>query len=96
MSYIVVARWRAKPGERVKIESLLRQLAEAARTEPGNLGFMVHRLRDNPDEFLLYETYKDEAAFAAHREYEHFKRIVIAEAVPRLDHREIKTYDLVA
>jgi quinol monooxygenase YgiN len=53
---------------------------------------VVHRLRDDADEFLLYETYKDEAAFLAHRETAHFKNIVIAEAVPRLEHREIQVY----
>lgn len=85
MSYVIVARWRAKPGERAKVEALLRQLIEAVRSEPGNLGFVVHRLREDPDEFLLYETYKDEAAFLTHREMAHFKNLVIAEAVPRLE-----------
>jgi quinol monooxygenase YgiN len=94
MSYIVVARWRAKPGERAKVETLLRQLTEAVRSEPGNLGFVVHRLREDADEFLLYETYKDEAAFLAHREMTHFKNLVIAEAVPRLERREIQSYAL--
>jgi quinol monooxygenase YgiN len=94
MSYVVVARWRAKPSERAKVEALLRQLTEAVRSEPGNLGFLVHRLRDDPNEFLIYETYKDEAAFLVHREMAHFKDLVIAEAVPRLDRREIQAYSL--
>jgi quinol monooxygenase YgiN len=94
MSYVIVARWRAKPGERAKVEALLRQLIEAVRSEPGNLGFVVHRLREDPDEFLLYEPYKDEAAFLTHREMAHFKNLVIAEAVPRLERREIQAYAL--
>lgn len=96
MSYVVAAHWRARPGERAKIELLLRQLKEAVRTEPGNLGFVVHSSREDADEFLLYETYKDEAAFLEHRETEHFKKIVISEALPRLQRREIKAYELVA
>lgn len=92
MAYVVVARWRAKPGERSTIEALLRQLAQAVRTEPGNLGFVVHRAREDADAFLLYETYRDEAAFAAHRATPHFKALVIAEAVPRLASREIDIY----
>jgi len=62
--------------------------------KPGNLGFVVHRLREDADEFLLYETYKDEAAFLAHREMTHFKNLIIAEAVPRLERREIQSYAL--
>jgi len=92
MSYVVVARWRAKPGEGATIESVLRQLADEVRTEPGNLAFTVHRRREDPDEFLLYEIYKDEGAFAAHRATAHFKRLVLSEAVPRLDRREIDVY----
>ena len=94
MSYVVVARWRAKPGERAQVEAILRQLTKAVGAEPGNAGFAVHRRRDDPDEFLLYETYTDEASFLAHRETPHFKKLVLAEAVPLLERREIQAYAL--
>ncbi len=92
MSYVVVARWHAKPGKGADVGGILRQLTTAVRTEPGNLGFVVHQQHADADEFLLYETYVDEAAFSAHRETEHFKRLVLAEAVSQLDRRDIQAY----
>ena len=37
--------------------------------------FTVLRSRDEPRTFVLYERYDDEAAFQAHRESEHFKKL---------------------
>lgn len=95
MSYVMVARWRPREGETGKIESILRELAAAIRQEPGNRQFTVHRSRDDADEFLLYEVYASEQAFRDHQQTEHFKRLVLAEAVPRLALRERCAYSVV-
>jgi quinol monooxygenase YgiN len=60
--------------------------ARAARTEPGCKQFEV--LVDPKDraKIMLYEVYKDEAAFEAHQQTPHFKKYV-AEAVPLLADR---------
>jgi quinol monooxygenase YgiN len=92
MSYIVMARWRPRDGEREKIEIILRELAPAVRREPGNLQFTVHRGCDDPDELLLYEIYQSEEAFRAHQQTEHFKRLVLERAVPLLSVRERRAY----
>src|SRR5215470_6978635 len=95
MSYIVVARWRPREGERAKIEIILRELAPAVRREPGNLQFTVHRGCDDPNELLLYEIYQSEEAFRAHQQTEHFKRLVLEHAVPLLSVRERRAYVVV-
>ena len=59
MTYVIVAYWRPREGQAEKIEAILRDLAAAARQEPGNLEFIVNRSHDDPNEFLLYEQYKD-------------------------------------
>jgi quinol monooxygenase YgiN len=49
--------------------------ANAASTfvdEPGCLRFDVCRSQSDPDHFVFYEIYRDEAALAAHREAPHF------------------------
>ena len=92
MSYVMVARWRPRDGERAKIESILRELAAAIRREPGNRQFTVLRGHDDPDDFLLYEVYASEQAFRDHQQTEHFKRLVLGEAVPRLALRERSAY----
>jgi len=38
--------------------------------------------------FFLYELFADDAPFAAHQQTEHFKTLVVGEALPRLERRE--------
>ena len=45
----------------------------SAKDEPGCLRFDVIQDRDDPHCFYFYEVYRDDAAFAAHRESAHFK-----------------------
>ena len=88
MSHVVVAHWRPRDGQVEKIESILRELTKEVRREPGNLQFTVHRGCDDPNELLLYEIYQSEEAFRAHQQTEHFKELVIGEALPKLARRE--------
>ncbi|HEY3001568.1 MAG TPA: putative quinol monooxygenase, partial [Kribbellaceae bacterium] len=66
---------------------LLRQNAEASRTEPGCLEFTVYQEIDDRRVILLYERYTDEDAFQAHRQTPHFKEIIEQQVVPLLDER---------
>jgi len=91
---VITAYWRPKDGEGAKVEAILRQLATAIRSEPGNLLFVAHRSKDDPAEILLYEQYKDEQAFLDHRETAHFKSLVLEQAVPLLARREIRMHSI--
>src|SRR3954452_15196227 len=84
MAYVVVARWRAKAGSEERLVALLDELTGASRAEPGCLGYQPHRSTEDPRDFLIYERYADEAAFEAHASSEHFTRLVLEEAVPKL------------
>lgn len=42
--------------------------------EPGNLRFDVIQQLDDPNRFLLYEVYRDEAGMKAHKETAHYAR----------------------
>jgi quinol monooxygenase YgiN len=94
MSHIIVARWRPRAGEEEKIAAILRKLAAKIRAEPGNVSFAAHRAKDDPNDILLYEIYASEAAFNTHRETEHFKTLVLSEAVPLLAFREVRAYSI--
>ncbi|MBN2022423.1 MAG: antibiotic biosynthesis monooxygenase [Pirellulales bacterium] len=48
--------------------------ARGTRREPGNLRFDVLQSQDDPDRFLLYEVYRDEAGMAAHKQTPHYAR----------------------
>jgi quinol monooxygenase YgiN len=84
MAYVVTAFWHAKAGSEDRVVAVLGELARATRAEAGCLQFQPNRSTEDPRRFLLYEEYADEAAFEAHSASEHFKRLVLGEAVPDL------------
>ena len=60
-------RMTAKPGEADRVlELLLRNPRRIEQGERGNLAFAVHRSRDDPNEFWLYETWESEDAVNTH------------------------------
>lgn len=68
----VVARVRAAKGKGDALAALLEEQAAAVRkAEPGCLVYRPHRSAKDPDLFLFYEQYRDDAAFEAHRKAPH-------------------------
>lgn len=73
MTKSLYATMTALPGHRDTLQTLLTDLATHVRGEPGCERFVVYTLTENPDLFHVEETYKDDAAFAAHMATEHGK-----------------------
>jgi quinol monooxygenase YgiN len=93
---VLVARYHGKPGQGDAIQAALKQMApRVAADEPGCKLYHACRSQENPDLFLLYEQYMDEAALLAHRETSHFKEIIEGTIVPLLEKRERELYTLV-
>ena len=68
----VVARLRAAKGKGDALEELLTEQAAVVRAaEPGCRVYRVHRSTRDPELFLFYETYADDAAFELHRKAPH-------------------------
>jgi (4S)-4-hydroxy-5-phosphonooxypentane-2,3-dione isomerase len=85
----LLARYRVREGQGDLVESTLKAMAEAVgRNEPGCLIYRAARSTENPDAFVLYEEYEDEAALLAHRETPHFKKLIEGTIVPVLETRE--------
>ena len=84
--------WEAKAGEAQAAADIVRRFAPLARLEPGLELLTVNQCTDNPRQFLFYECFTDEAAFAAHQETPHFKTMILAEALPKLSKRERVRY----
>ena len=95
MPYVVVANWKAKPGEEEACLELLRKISSASREEPGCILFWVHRSTEDPRSFFLYEQYESEDAFRAHASSDHVRRYVLEDAVNRLELRRREILDLV-
>ncbi|GFG50491.1 antibiotic biosynthesis monooxygenase [Mycolicibacterium agri] len=85
----LLARYHVQPGHSDAVEATLQKMAAAvARDEPGCLLYRAARSADNPDVFVLYEEYADEAALLAHRETPHFRDLIEGTVVPMLTSRE--------
>lgn len=92
---VLVARYYGKPGVGDRIETALKQMApQVAASEEGCRLYQASRSQENPDNFLLYEHYVDEAALLAHRETPHFKELIEGIVVPLLEKREREFYTL--
>ncbi|HET7504908.1 MAG TPA: putative quinol monooxygenase [Kofleriaceae bacterium] len=68
----VIAKLRAAKGKGDALAALLAEQAAAVRAaEPGCLVYRPHRSTKDPDVFVFYEMYQDDAAFDAHRKAPH-------------------------
>ena len=68
----VVAKVRAAKGKGDALAGLLKEQAAAVRkAEPGCLAYRPHRSKKDPELFLFYEQYKDDASFDLHRKGTH-------------------------
>lgn len=93
MAYVVTAMWTAKPGERDRIGGVIGAMTAPSRAESGCLLYQGHRSLEQPDMFLLYEAYVDEAAYLAHTQTQHFTELVKGDAIPHLVRRERDFYE---
>ena len=85
---VVTAFWEAKPAEVGPVVEILREFLPQAQREPGVQAFQIHQSLTEPQKFFFYEVFKDEAAFAAHQQSEHFKTLIAGQALPKLAKRE--------
>jgi quinol monooxygenase YgiN len=68
----VVAKIRAAKGSADALAVLLAEQAAVVRSkEPGCLVYRMHRSTKDPELFLVYEMYEDDAAFDLHRNAPH-------------------------
>jgi quinol monooxygenase YgiN len=86
--YVITASWETKPGEESVVADLLRRFLPQAQQEPGVKQFQIHQNTAKPQEFLFYEVFAEEAAFARHQQTEHFKKLILEQSLPRLAKRE--------
>ncbi len=93
---VLVARYYGKSGQGAAIEAALKRIAPlVAEKEPGCKLYQASRSQENPDFFVLYEHYVDEAALLGHRETPHFKEIIEGTVLPMIEKRERELYTLV-
>lgn len=70
---------RAQPGRSEELGDRLRRLVGPSRREPGCIRYDLHRADDDPDLWMVYETWRSPADRQAHYATAHI-RAFIAEA----------------
>lgn len=90
MSFRVTAHYYVERDNIAAVRPLLKDLAVASRTEPGNLDYIVAENIETEGHFVITETYGTEDDFAAHRETAHFQQIGVGKIIPLLKDRVIE------
>ena len=70
--YVVCVHVHVKPEHREAFVAATLENAKGTVGEPGNLRFDVLQTADDPNRFLLYEVYRDEAGMEAHKQTAHY------------------------
>jgi quinol monooxygenase YgiN len=88
MSYVLIVRMKAQEGNEERAVQVMAKLAAASREEPGCEAYVPCRETEDPRSFAVFESYRDQAAFEAHGQTEHFQRLALGELFPLMESRE--------
>lgn len=70
----ITAKFRVLPDSADRWPDIVGEFTRATRSEPGCLWFDWSRSVDDPNEYVLVEAFRDDAAGAAHVQSGHFKQ----------------------
>jgi quinol monooxygenase YgiN len=71
---IITAKVHIQPGRAEEFIAACTWMRPLVMQDPGAILYSLHRSAENPDDFVFYEQYEDEAAIAYHLSTEHFKK----------------------
>ena len=66
----------AKPGKGDELDRALKSLLAPTRAEKGCISYDAHRSKDNPDLFMMYETWESQDALDAHFQMPYLQDLV--------------------
>jgi len=69
---VIIARIAVKEGKENEFIEIASKLVAATRAEEGNLFYSLYQSTEDPLIFIVYEEYKDDAAFDTHAKSAHF------------------------
>jgi len=84
--------WEVCDGKGDAAADIISRFLPEARKEPGVELLMVNRSTANASHFLFYEVFRDAAAFEAHQQTPHFRKMILEEALPLLSKRDRLQY----
>src|SRR3569832_1488301 len=84
----VVAILKAREGTEQQLRNELLKVVTPSRAEEGCLAYILHENQEHPEQFVFYETWKDEIALQEHLASSHY--LAYRQAVEEwLDTREV-------
>jgi quinol monooxygenase YgiN len=86
--YLIVAQWETKEGQADAVADILRRYLPLAQKGDGVKQFAIGRAKNNPEQFLFYELFVDEAAYKAHQASDYFQSLIAGQALGLLAKRE--------
>jgi len=89
-------RMSFRPENREEISTILRELTDASRAEPGCISYIPHRVESDPDTIVIYEQYQDQAALDAHRHSPHFALYAVGGLYQRMLVRSVEMLEALA
>ncbi len=78
--FLVLVELEVNPASAAELENLLRELVAAARPEEGTVYYAVHRPQECKNAFVLYELYRDRAAWE-----EHLQSVIVQKALKQFE-----------
>jgi len=73
--FTVTAKVKLQSGKAEEFVEAVRVMKPQVSQDPGAIEYSLYRSTGDPDEFLFYERYDSEEAFAYHLSTEHFKTL---------------------
>jgi quinol monooxygenase YgiN len=70
----ITAKFQVRPEDAERWPEIAGGFTAATRSEPGCLWFDWSRSLDDPNEYVLVEAFRDDAAGAAHVQSDHFRQ----------------------
>ena len=67
---------KAKPETIDVVRDRLFEMAELTRKESGNIDYILHELTEEPKSFIIYETWRNQAALDFHMDQEYLKKFI--------------------
>jgi quinol monooxygenase YgiN len=95
MSFVLVVRMKAKEGLEEQATELAAELAAVTRGEEGCEAYIPCRDPEDAGSILIYEQYRDKAAFEAHGASEHFQRLALGGLFELMESRERTFYETI-
>jgi len=72
---IVTAKVKIQPGKVEEFLEAFRWMKPRVMKDPGAILYSLNRSLDDPNEFIFYEQYESDEAFAYHLSTDHFKTL---------------------